>query len=115
MEICKPLYSLRQVLPIIRYHHERWDGKGFPDGLKGEEIPLTARIVNIVDAFDAMVSTGPYRMELFTTEEVPMTMKAESLSGQWDPILIGRFIEMMEKTPTLLTQGHESTVSSKKH
>jgi len=56
-------------------------------------------------------------MELFITEEVPSIriMKAESLSGQWDPILIGRFIEMMEKTPTLLTQGHESTVSSKKH
>lgn len=99
MEICKPLYSLRQVLPIIRYHHERWDGKGFPDGLRGEEIPLTARIVNIVDAFDAMVSTRPYRMELFTTEEVLRIMKAESLSGQWDPILIGRFIEMMEKHP----------------
>lgn len=99
MEICKPLYSLRQILPIIRYHHERWDGKGFPDGLRGEEIPTMARVVNIVDTYDAMVSIRPYRMRLFTTQEVLRIMKAESLSGQWDPSLVGRFIEMMEKHP----------------
>jgi putative two-component system response regulator len=97
--IVKPLRSLRQTLPIIKNHHERWDGKGFPDGLKGEKIPLTARIVNIVDTFDAMASIRPYRADLFTQEGVIRIMKAEKQSGQWDPYLLEKFIEMMEKHP----------------
>lgn len=96
-KICKPLYSLRQVLPIIRSHHERWDGKGYPDGLTGNEIPVMARMVNIIDTFDAMTSIRPYRNGVFTREEVIATMKKEKMSGQWDPHLTGKFIEMMEK------------------
>lgn len=95
MEIVKPLHSLRQILPIIRHHHERWDGKGFPDGLKGEQIPVSARIVNIVDAFDAMVSIRPYRAILFTAAEVLRIMNSERFSGQWDPRLVEQFVEMM--------------------
>lgn len=55
---------LRPALPIIRHHHERWDGKGYPDGLVGEEIPIGARIVAVCDAFDAMTSDRPYRRAL---------------------------------------------------
>lgn len=95
MEIVKPLQSLRQILPVIKHHHERWDGKGFPDELKGEQIPVTARIVNIVDTFDAMVSIRPYRMTLFTTADVLRIMNAERLSGQWDPNLVEQFIKMI--------------------
>jgi len=96
-KICKPLYSLRQILPIIRNHHERWDGKGYPDRLEGNEIPVMARIVNIVDTFDAMTSIRPYRENVFTRAEVIETMKKEKMSGQWDPHLIDKFVEMMEK------------------
>jgi putative two-component system response regulator len=59
--ICQPLRSLRPVLPIIRHHHERLDGLGYPDGLRGEEIPRTARILQVVDIYDALTSNRPYR------------------------------------------------------
>jgi putative two-component system response regulator len=57
--ICGPLRCADQVLPVIRHHQERWDGKGYPDGLRGEQIPLLARILSIADAYDAMLSPGP--------------------------------------------------------
>lgn len=95
-EICRPLGSLKQILPTIRHHHERWDGEGFPDGLKGEEIPLMARILFIADSFDAMISERPYRMAA-SIEEVVRRMEIEMYSGQWDPSLLERFIEMMRR------------------
>jgi putative two-component system response regulator len=60
--ICQPLRSFRHVLPIIRHHHEKLDGTGYPDGLKGDEIPLTARVLQITDIYDALVTDRPYRM-----------------------------------------------------
>src|SRR5437764_9209862 len=53
-EICRPLKSLSRVLPLIRHHHEKWDGTGYPDGLRGSEIPLLARVLQVVDIFDAL-------------------------------------------------------------
>lgn len=94
-DICKSLSSLKMLLPAIRHHHERWDGNGFPDGLNGEEIPLSARAVGIVDTFDAMVTNRPYRSSL-TRDAALRIMKDETFSGQWDPYLIGKFIKMME-------------------
>ncbi len=99
-QICKPLCSLREVLPAIRHHHERWDGNGFPDGLKGEDIPLPARVLSIVDSFDAMFSERLYR-EGRTAFEVLEVMREEKHLGQWDPLLLEHFIEMMNLT------GHE--------
>jgi putative two-component system response regulator len=60
-EICRPLKSLRGVLPLIRHHHERWDGSGYPDGLRGTEIPLLARVVQVVDIYDALTHPRPYK------------------------------------------------------
>ncbi len=60
-EILKPITQLKKILPIIRHHHERLDGKGYPDGLKGEEIPLCARILHVADSFDSMTADRPYR------------------------------------------------------
>lgn len=93
-DICRPLKSLREMLPGIRHHHERWDGNGFPDNLHGDTIPLMARILSIIDAFDAMVSIRPYRGKR-SLDDVISIMEKEKLSGQWDPELTGIFIRMM--------------------
>ncbi len=95
-KICRPLHSLDAILPAIRHHHERWDGGGFPDGLKGEDIPLMARILLIADSFDAMVSERPYRGSA-TIEDVLSRMENEKSSGQWDPWLLQKFIELMRR------------------
>jgi len=92
--ICRPLHSLSAILPMIRHHHERWDGEGFPDGLKGEQIPVMARILSIVDTFDAMVSERPYRRPISVTKALKK-MEEEKSSGQWDSVLLEKFIEMM--------------------
>ena len=60
-EICRPLKPLRGVLPLIRHHHERWDGTGYPDGLRGTEIPLLARVLQVVDIYDALTNPRPYK------------------------------------------------------
>ncbi len=95
-EICRPLVSIRGILPAIRNHHERWDGWGFPDGLYGEKIPLNARILSIADSFDAMVSKRPYRKGR-SINRVVEVFRAERYGGQWDPNLVGHFIEMMTR------------------
>jgi putative two-component system response regulator len=96
--ICAPLKSLRHVLPIIRHHHEKLNGSGYPDGLKGEEIPLTARILQIVDIYDALATDRPYR-KAFQPEEVFTIMHEEAKRGWWDDSLICEFQSMIKKTP----------------
>jgi putative two-component system response regulator len=88
--ICGPLRDADQVLPIIRHHQERWDGKGYPDGLRGEQIPLLARILSIADAYDAMLSPRPYRPAL-RNEEAEANLRAGA-GNQWDPYLIDLFL-----------------------
>ena len=105
-EICKPFVSMRSILPAIRNHHERWDGRGFPDGLAGEDIPLIARILAIVDSFDAMVSERSYNGSK-SVQGVIETIKSEQYRGQWDPELLGYFLEMMSfrKGRTFISHG----------
>jgi putative two-component system response regulator len=88
--ICAPLRSFRNVLPIIRHHHERWDGSGYPDGLKGEAIPLTARILQITDVYDALTTDRPYRRALPAPEALAI-MHAEASRGWWDEPLLNEF------------------------
>lgn len=83
-QICSPLRSVRSVLPWIRHHHERFDGKGYPDGLRGEEIPLGARVLALADAFDALTSRRAYRLPLTHAEAVDLLGK-ETDEGKWDP------------------------------
>src|SRR5205823_9586770 len=59
--ICQPLKSFRKVLPIIRHHHEHWNGSGYPDGLEGHNIPVLARVLQVVDVFDALTTARPYK------------------------------------------------------
>ncbi|MBA2339782.1 MAG: HD domain-containing protein [Pyrinomonadaceae bacterium] len=81
------------VVPIVRSHHERWDGKGYPDGLKGEEIPLTARILSVVDCFDALREDRPYRKGLSREEAIKLIM--EGSGTQYDPRVVGTFVTNM--------------------
>jgi len=95
--ICRPLKSLRLVLPIIRHHHEHTDGSGYPDGLRKTEIPLLPRILQVVDVYDALRTARPYKPAL-THEQSAITMREESRSGLWDEELVGEFFEMLSKT-----------------
>jgi putative two-component system response regulator len=88
--ICRPLKAFRLVLPIIRHHHEKLDGSGYPDGLKGEEIPLTARILQTVDIYDALTTDRPYRKPL-PPEEAFAVMREEVKRGWWDRSLVDAF------------------------
>ena len=88
-DIAQPLRSAHYLLPIIRNHHERIDGTGYPDNLAGEEIPLTARIVSVCDAFDAMISDRPYRSGM-TQAEALATLEAGA-GKQWDADLVRLF------------------------
>jgi putative nucleotidyltransferase with HDIG domain len=92
-QICRPLVFARPFLSIVRHHHERIDGRGYPDGLKGEEISLHARIAAIADAWDAMTSDRPYRAALGT--EVAMERLREGAGTQWDAELAEIFMRIM--------------------
>jgi putative two-component system response regulator len=83
-----------EVGPIIHHHHERWDGAGYPDGLAGEAIPIGARIVAIVDAYDAMMTDRPYRRSL-GLEETLRRLRA-GRGCEWDPVLLDRFVQLIE-------------------
>jgi len=88
--ICRPLKTLAPVLPIIRHHHERWDGSGYPDGLRGEQIPLLARILQIADIFDALTSERPYKPALSVQEALEI-LEEETRRGWRDPALVDLF------------------------
>lgn len=97
--ICAPLRSFRHVLPIIRHHHEKWDGSGYPDGLKGERIPLTARILQVTDIYDALTTDRPYRKAL-SVEKAFTIMREETERGWWDGSLINQ-LELLVRESVL--------------
>ena len=95
--ICSPLKSFRSVLPIIRYHHEKMDGSGYPDGLKGDAIPLTARILQIVDIYDALTTDRPYRKAM-APERAFALMREEVKKGWWDGALVDEWEAMLQRS-----------------
>jgi len=95
-DICKPLKSLRLVLPIIRHHHEHSDGSGYPDGLRKGEIPLLPRILQVVDVYDALRTARPYKLAL-NHEQAAITMRDEAANGLWDEELVVEFFSMLER------------------
>ena len=103
--ICAPLRSFRNVLPIIRHHHEKQDGSGYPDGLKGEHIPLTARILQVTDIYDALTTDRPYRKAL-PLDQAFSIMRDEVKRGWWDGSLIDQLeLLVRESAPQLADVG----------
>lgn len=95
-EILKPIKQLRHLLPIIRAHHERMDGRGYPDGLRGEEIPLSARILCVADTFDAMTADRPYRPS--PGQEYAVAELRRCSGSQFAPEVVEAFLKMREKS-----------------
>lgn len=93
-QILSPFDNLKEVITIAKHHHERYDGCGYPDKLAGENIPLGSRILALADAYDAMISTRPYRKALKTAEAVQII--DENLTTQFDPVLGREFIDLVE-------------------
>lgn len=93
--ILEKITAIKHLIPGIKYHHERYDGLGYPEGLQGDSIPLYARIILITDTFDAMTSTRPYRLAL--DKEIAFAELVKCSGTQFDPVLVDHFIRAMRK------------------
>jgi putative two-component system response regulator len=93
-EIVTPLASQRHLVGIVRNHHERYDGGGYPDGLAGDAIPLGARIVAVCDAYDAMVNQRPYRQAMSHAKAIEKLVAGRG--AQWDASLVDAFVALQE-------------------
>ncbi|MEA2165869.1 MAG: cyclic di-GMP phosphodiesterase [Thermoanaerobaculia bacterium] len=98
-EMVRPLNTLASVLRMIRHHHERYDGRGYPDGLRGESIPYEVRLLSIVDAYDALTSHRSYRPAPLSHAAALETLSREAAGGKWDPVMVGQFTEMLGSHP----------------
>lgn len=94
-KICQPLRTMRGVIPIIRCHHERWDGTGYPDGLAGDQIPFLAQVFQVIDIYDALTSERPYK-KAFTPEEALTILEEETAKGWRNPDLVQKFKEFIQ-------------------
>ena len=97
-KVLAPVPSLRDLIPMVKHHHEHWDGSGYPDNLKGEEIPLAARIVAVADTFHALISDRPYRKGLPIEKAIEILRIGAGI--QWDSELVRKFIVI---APSLIT------------
>jgi putative two-component system response regulator len=99
-QICAPMKSFRNILPIIRSHHEHQNGSGYPDHLTGDQIPLTARILQIADVYDALTTDRPYRAAL-TSEQALSTVREEAQRGWWDREIVDVLENLLKNSPEL--------------
>ncbi|HOX09376.1 MAG TPA: diguanylate cyclase [Candidatus Omnitrophota bacterium] len=95
VDILRPIQSLQGVVPMIYYHHERWDGKGYSNGLKGEQIPVGARIIAVSDVYEALTSDRPYR-KAYPKEEAIKIIKNSS-GTQFDPKVVDAFLNVLQQ------------------
>ena len=95
VDIIKPIHSLHPIIPFLLHHHERWDGKGYPDGLEGQRIPLGARIIAIADVYQALVSDRPYRKAY--SKRKAMGIVKRSSGTQFDPDIVGFFLKVLQE------------------
>ncbi|MBI3106711.1 MAG: response regulator [Candidatus Rokubacteria bacterium] len=94
-DLVRGLRTLEDVRPIIRHHHEKIDGTGYPDGLKGDAIPLGARIMAVVDVYDALHTARPYKKALPHSEAISILLR-ETDAGYWEPRIVPTFIEVLK-------------------
>ena len=94
-KILEPIPSLHEIVPLVRHHHERYDGTGYPEGLTGEEIPLGARILAVTDAFEAMTSYRPYSHAIYPAQAT--TILKEGMGKQWDAKVVKAFLGTLER------------------
>lgn len=107
VDLVQRLRTLDRVRPIIRHHHERWDGSGYPDGLRAEAIPLGARIMAVVDVYDALRTERPYKPALPRAEAVSILLR-ETEGGAWDPRIAHAFLEMLPELESTGSAGAPS-------
>lgn len=96
-DLLAPLSTMSRVLPIVRHHHERWDGAGYPDGLTGEQIPYLARVFQLLDSWDALTHERPYKTAMPPSEALAL-LTLEAAEGRWDPALFEQFKNWKETT-----------------
>ena len=99
-KVLMPNESLHDLIPIVKYHHEHWDGSGYPEKLKGEEIPLAARIVSVADAYHALISDRPYRKGMSNEKACEILRIGAGI--QWDKDLVREFINISESLYTMI-------------
>ncbi|MBI5330613.1 MAG: response regulator [Betaproteobacteria bacterium] len=99
--LCSALRTMRRTVDIIRYHHEKWNGGGYPSGLAGPDIPVLARVFQVVDVYDALSSERPYKPAL-PKDEVARILREETARGFWDPEIMSVFLDILEHDPTRL-------------
>lgn len=99
-KVLMPNESLHDLIPIVKYHHEHWDGSGYPEKLKGEEIPLAARIVSVADAYHALISDRPYRKGMSNEKACEILRVGAGI--QWDKDLVREFINISESLYTMI-------------
>jgi len=109
--ICSSLHSMQRTIPIIKHHHERWDGTGYPEGLKGENIPLLARVFQIVDIYDALANERPYK-KAFAKDEIIKILSSELDKGWRDPELTLKFIKILKTKPECLQFKKTNPINS---
>ncbi len=102
--ICEPLATLAAVVPIIRHHHERWDGSGYPDGLSGDAIPLLARAFQVVDVYEALISARCYKDAIEPARALGI-LRDEAAAGSWDSRLVGHLAEALAAGPLAAAAG----------
>jgi len=105
-DIVEQIESLAHVSPGVRHHHERWDGYGYPDRLKGEKIPLIGRILAVADTFDAMTSTRSYRKAMTVTEAYEEILRGSH--SQFDPSIVSAFQQAFDNEAIQVKQANES-------
>lgn len=99
VQILSPISKLNPVLPVIRHHHERVDGRGYPDGLKGEDIPFLARVVCVADSYDAMTADRPYKAAL--SKDKAIEVLSNKSGSQFDQQVVSVFLDMLNENPAL--------------
>ncbi len=108
--LCMPLKTMRRTVEIVRCHHEKWNGSGYPAGLEGEDIPLLARVFQIVDSYDALRSERPYK-KAFDNATVLRILEEETEKGFWDPELMAIFLDIVRNRPEELELPEERSTA----